>query len=118
MPKKKIKLVDLLPATVRILHSNYDINIHPQQVLKDRGHLGDIEYESRSINIVEQPATEIADTFIHELLHGLFHAFDLSHGDEDKDNEEHIVTVLATGLTTVMKDNPQLFGILQELANG
>jgi hypothetical protein len=58
------------------------------------------------------PGSETADSIVHEVLHGIWHMMDLGMDDAE---EEHIITVLATGLVTVMADNPTLFPRLQEL---
>jgi len=46
----------------------------------------------------------VADTFLHEIMHAIWHEYNL----QDSDQEERIVHTLSTGLVQVMHDNPQL----------
>ena len=46
----------------------------------------------------------VADTFLHEIMHAIWHEYNL----QDSDQEERIVHTLSTGLVQVMLDNPQL----------
>lgn len=56
---------------------------------------------------------ETADTILHEILHAIFYKMYVGKGDD----EEAVVSKLATGLVTVMKDNPELFKALQKLVD-
>lgn len=47
---------------------------------------------------------EQADTFLHEVLHAIY----ANAGLTDEDDEEKIVTMLASGLCQVIRDNPAL----------
>lgn len=53
----------------------------------------------------------IADTLIHEILHGIYRTYSVS----DDDGEERVVSVMATGLTQVFRDNPRLVKWLHDL---
>ena len=64
------------------------------------------------------PTTKKIDTVLHEILHVLYGAGHLQEGtdvDADMLTEERIVTVLASGLTQVFRDNPDLVDVLGEL---
>lgn len=104
-----------LPKTIRISHSSYELlPKHHINVTGDPVH-GLIKYTEKEIEFVENlKGNETVDTIIHEIFHGIFRSTDLMF-NQDGELEEHIVTVLATGLTTVMKDNPKLFLALQEM---
>lgn len=52
---------------------------------------------------------EQTNTMIHEMLHGIFHVYNI----DSKAEEEYLVTCIANGLTGVMRDNPKLFPMLQ-----
>jgi hypothetical protein len=53
----------------------------------------------------DQPGAAFAvDTALHEIIHAIFNAYDISK----KDDEERIVTRLATVMTQVLRDNPRL----------
>lgn len=44
------------------------------------------------------------DTLLHELMHAVFWVYHM----EDDDDEERTVSTMATGLTQVLKDNPDV----------
>jgi hypothetical protein len=52
------------------------------------------------------------DTLVHELFHAVFNVTGVSVSDEEK-----VVHTLATGLTTVMIDNPAFMSAIRQLAN-
>jgi Zn-dependent peptidase ImmA (M78 family) len=58
------------------------------------------------------PKRELADTLMHEILHGICHNY---LPDVDRADEEEVVTMIAHGLTQVMRDNPILFKELHKL---
>ena len=58
----------------------------------------------------DHPLT-VLDTLLHEILHAVWHEYGL----EDKEPEEHAITVLATGLTQVLYDNPKLAAQISRL---
>jgi hypothetical protein len=98
-----------LPTKIRILHRDYELKKLPQDQQLSSPHQGEISFGRRQILYLDGPASEEVDTIVHECLHGLVHGFNLELDEE----EEKIVCVLATGLTTLMKDNPTLFPALQ-----
>jgi hypothetical protein len=119
-PKIEFKMEDFevsnnyLPETVKIFHYTYNIIPEDFRDMAGHGKLGEINFHKNTIRYVETGGTETVDTFIHELLHGIWHAMDLDYGLAD-DVEEHLVLTLATGLTTIMVDNPKLFNSLQKM---
>jgi len=54
------------------------------------------------------------DSIVHEVLHGIVAMFGIN-AKLTNDEEEYFVSTLATGIVTVMKDNPELFYALQEM---
>ena len=52
-----------------------------------------------------------ARTFLHEIIHAVFFMMGIK---KDTDTEEKIVEPLASGLATVMRDNPKLFQGIQK----
>ena len=52
------------------------------------------------------------DTLVHELFHAIFNVTGVQVSDEEK-----VVHTLATGLTTVMIDNPAFMSAIRQLAN-
>ena len=76
--------------------------------------MGEFDPVKAEINYVPLLGSETVDTIIHEILHGIYSAFYM--GDpNDPEEEERVVSLMATGLTTIMKDNPKLFKSLQDM---
>lgn len=104
-----------LPKTIRILHREFEIRERNDRDLATDHRLGEINFLNSKIEFLSQTGSETADTIVHEILHGLWHMFQID--DPDPEFQERAVSVLSTGLVTVMKDNPSLFPALQELVN-
>lgn len=111
---KVTKVVELLPKFIRILHSTYKIDTSNELAMAAKGRLGEIMFDDRVISMTEQSPSDVVDTLIHEMLHGLCNAFAM---DMKIDLEERVVTSLATGLVTIMMDNPDLFPTLQAIVD-
>ena len=63
----------------------------------------DGDFDGETIHIADgQRGPQLADTILHELLHAIYATFSL----KDDDEEERIVSALATGLVGVLRDNP------------
>ena len=58
------------------------------------------------------PADNQAETLMHEILHGVWYAYNL----EDGLKEEAVVTALGTGLMAVFVDNPDLMKVMMDAA--
>lgn len=102
---------DLIPDRVKVLHTVYSIDITDaaKEILDERGRLGEVNFSTERIRIAKQSGPNTVDTVIHELLHVVWHMFDLVPSEM----EEHTILALSTGLTTIMKDNTDLFPALQ-----
>lgn len=101
-----------LPETVKILHRTYTLTERTMKEQATSPGIAHIDTLSGEIKYMHTDATDTVDSVLHEVLHGLWYMFDL---DGDQEVEEHVVKVLATGLTCVMKDNPVLFRKLQAM---
>lgn len=98
-------VTDLRPKTVRILGREYTIKYS-----EDITELGLCDTEDCEITISEgQHPVEMADTIVHEILHGVFYLMDVGLSSEQ---EEFVVRKVATGLTQVLMDNPHLLTYL------
>jgi hypothetical protein len=53
----------------------------------------------------KQKRSEIVNTILHELLHGVVYMFDINFRNSRE--EEKVVRKIANGLHTVFKDNPE-----------
>lgn len=93
-----------LPKEIKITHTTYRVEAGE---IADRGC---IHYRRKLIIVSpDSEGTDEVDTLIHEILHGI-----CNHYNIQTDNEEHIVTALADGLTNVFKTNPDLLRYLKE----
>jgi hypothetical protein len=65
--------------------------------------------------VVEQTARQQADTLVHEVMHAIWATRSMPPVIE----EEECVTRMASGWTTVIRDNPELCRVLEQaLRNG
>jgi len=70
---------------------------------------GHIAYYSK------QKRSEIVNTILHEMLHGVVYMFDINF--RSLRDEERVVRKMANGLHTVLKDNPQFLEWIMQNAN-
>lgn len=90
-----------LPSSVRIGPYDYDIN--PVGVSIDEDKLGECRRNELVILVDQQyPALQTADTYLHEILHGIWDAMGIGETCE----EEPAVAAMATGLLSFLRDNP------------
>ncbi len=71
--------------------------------------LGHIAYLSK------QKKSEIVNTILHEMLHGVVYMFDINF--RNLREEERVVRKMANGLHTVLKDNPQFLEWVMQNSN-
>lgn len=88
-----------LPDTVRVLGREYTILREP-----DSTNMGSCHNALGVINVTpEQDAFSAKDTLLHELMHAILHQQGYTHSYK---KEEAFVRPLATGIMTVLQDNP------------
>jgi hypothetical protein len=91
-----------IPSIISIIGRKYDVEI------KDDlgGSVGLCDYDKLRIDIKsgQHPALE-ADTFLHEIVHGIDDAMQLKMSERQ-------VHCTATGIIAVLKDNPQFLEYL------
>lgn len=111
MSKKKIDTaITELPDTVKILHTEFAmVEMDLSDYISDPC-MGNISFQNKRMSYLGTDDSEMVDTIIHEINHGIYKNMGM-HIADNKD-EEYIVSTFATGLTTVMKDNLQLFKAL------
>ena len=64
----------------------------------------DGDFDGDCIHVTKgQRGPALADTVLHELLHAVFATFCL----KDEDDEERIVSAMATGIVGILRDNPK-----------
>lgn len=95
-----------LPDTIKVGAYDYTIIARGQDWKRSVGAYGRCHTEEQTIEIVTEGITPIfqLDTFMHEILHAIFSY----HALDDDDDEEKTVTLLASGLVAVLRDNPEL----------
>lgn len=106
-----------LPVAVRVIGVVYSVeyvdNLNDVDVFKrTSGLTGQIDYVTTSIRIYDggRDKSIIRQTLWHELMHAIcFHLHIKTDKGELGDNETAI-DLLATGVQTVLQDNPELKG--------
>jgi hypothetical protein len=91
--------------TVRISHYDFKIERVKGKTMAANEVFGLCD-KNKQVIYMDTTATDSVqlDTLLHEILHGIWWTGAL----EDEDKEERIVSVLATGLVQVFKDNPSI----------
>jgi len=95
-----------LPKTIRIGPFDYKIVILSAVETVEKnvyGECANLQQEIR-MRAKYESYSACADTFIHECLHALWWIMNI----KEADNEERVVTTLATGLTMLLRDNDWL----------
>lgn len=102
-----------LPKKVKI--AGFDICIEIWEVssarVNDRhGEFSELEGIIR-IDTSTNNKYQILDTFLHELNHAIFWAYNI----HDKDNEERTVGMFSTAYTQIFRDNVDILRFIQEI---
>lgn len=95
-----------VPATVKVGTHTYTIETTAKSSMDDIGIYGDCNADRRRIRLAdEQPeASHAVDVMLHELIHACYRAYNI----EAERGEEYTVTAIATALTGVLIDNPEM----------
>lgn len=94
---------------IRIGYKEYQL-VENTAVLEEIGLLGRCHSSAGLIEYSTKYPKEVVDTILHEVLHAIWHL----HLDREEVTEEEVVTMLAHGMTQVMKDNKKFFNELME----
>ena len=90
----------------RVLHLDYTVEFFGASVSSAANKLGWHHATEQKICLSsELLPQQMADTFIHELLHALCWVLDIRDGV----SEESLCTRLSTGMCSVQRDNPEWF---------
>lgn len=97
-----------LPSEVRVGFRTYRVIEHKHDIAGPNGAaVGLHRGTSNEMHVSSaQPAREIANTLLHEILHAVWDVYSL--GDTEHNDEESIVNALANGLCGVIRENPGL----------
>lgn len=102
----------VLPDSIKIAGHDIEVIERDKEWLhsKDKwGHYNSAK--ARMKVVIECTDTRILETFLHEMLHGVFDCYGIYTVD-DKDVEEEVITLLSKGLTQVLRDNPELMSTI------
>jgi hypothetical protein len=100
-----------IPTKVKIGYRDYRIESwHPHEASGARryGETNNISQVIR-IDFSNQPC-QVAETLLHEIFHAVCAVWGLG----EKDDEERIVSMFGSGLTTVWRDNPDVMAWIDE----
>ena len=90
----------------KIGYKEYEIVKEPEIISLPSELYGEINYEKEQIRISSKYSQKQQNqTFLHELIHGIFEKLDVTNLKED----EVVVNQLATTLYEVILDNPHIF---------
>lgn len=109
-----MKHVKFRPRIIKVLGRAYVISYEPALNLGATS-VGLCDNSNLVIHVLDgQHPVEEYDTMIHELLHAIWFIMSIDYGGLD---EESVVRRLASGLTGVFLDNPELLAYLQSIKN-
>jgi len=100
-----------LPKTLRIGYETYSLEAMAATA-EDEGSFSS-ETNTIRAKLAGRGERAIANTLIHEILHGIFYQSGLG---ETCQQEEAVVNTLANGLSQVMRDNPEAMRRILQMA--
>lgn len=109
------EIIKSLPDSIKVLHRRFKLTEKSMMEFSVDRRLGSTNLVKGEIEFLDTGDTDVVETIIHEALHAVWAMFDLPNDPKQDDLEEHVVRTLATGLVTIMTDNPRLFLTLQAL---
>lgn len=97
-----------LPDEIKVGFRSYRVFLHAEELAGPDGPaVGQCRHNASEIHVAtSQPPREIANTLLHEIMHGIWDVYTL--GETVKNDEESIVNCLTNGLCGVIRDNPGL----------
>ena len=112
--KKKMNRIKI-PAEIKV--AGTDVSI--LEIDEDYIHMNNVfgQYCRRTASIVvstSTPKSRAVDTLLHEIIHAAFDTYLMEIAIKSDDPEESIVTMMATSLTQIFRDNPQLLSYIQQ----
>lgn len=94
----------IIGKQIKVGAKSYAVKAMDRVKATDEGLLGHCSPFSETIEIApDQSPGNAVNTLLHEVLHAIWHAYDLG----DAASEEPAVTRLSTGLAAVFSDNPE-----------
>jgi len=110
-------VIEKRPRKLQILGFEYTIEYHAS--LSDVTHdgrdmaWGTCDYQTATIRIFddgERPDAEVWHTIWHEVCHAIFSICGRTFAGKEKPDEEVVVDQVASGIVSVIRNNPKVFG--------
>ena len=100
-----------IPESIKIGYRDYKLEKWKQTVATANEAQGQFFQKEGIIGYVTtEEGVSHANTIIHEILHAIIYQWNIELGEKE---EEHLVSALSNGLTTVLVDNPELINYLK-----
>lgn len=100
-----------LPARIKVGWRMYRVESWSPREASGARRLGEACHTAEIIRVDETMGErQAAETLLHEILHAVANIFEL----DDKDDQERTISILSSGLATVITDNPGLLSWLSE----
>ena len=100
-----------MPESIKIGYRDYKLEKWKQTVATANEAQGQFFQKEGIIGYVTtEEGVSHANTIIHEILHAIIYQWNIELGEKE---EEHLVSALSNGLTTVLVDNPELINYLK-----
>lgn len=98
------------PRKLKIGYRDYKLSLSKA---KKQAALGQTWVDEPKIVIDgRQEDKALANTILHEALHGIYYETGLYRLIDNDEKEEHIVTMMTDGITRFMQDNPDTFKLI------
>jgi hypothetical protein len=105
-----------LPSVLKVAFFEYKIEVDGQEAW-EWNHAGRTHYRSRRITLHDRlPPTEQPVTLLHEILHALGEAYEISYwtDHEEKDGKQiDKIDMMAKALLLLIRENPQIVEYLR-----
>tara|TARA_Y100000296_G_scaffold43156_1_gene49620 strand:- start:2273 stop:2626 length:354 start_codon:yes stop_codon:yes gene_type:complete len=100
-----------MPESIKIGYRDYKLEKWKQTVASANDAHGQFFSKEGIIGYTEEEkGVSHANTILHEILHAIIYQWNIELGEKE---EEHLVSALSNGLTTVLVDNPNLMDYIK-----
>ena len=101
-----------IPDKIKVGYKEYKLEEWKQTVASANEAQGQFFSKEGVIGYVTtEKGVSHANTILHEIMHAIIYQWNIELGEKE---EEHLVSALSNGLTTVLVDNPNLMDYLKE----